>query len=645
MDNITLDEIIEVACLESAKMQHFFVGVEHLFIALTKLEGGLTPMLLEQADHEAPYLRYATRQIAGRGDDRRYWSGYRYTPRATTVLQHAREILEDGIQPPERALLMAILEEADSVATRAMVEAGVNIANLLDMLQDWEGVTRAQPPAAKIFGGDTLSGDRQAILRQMFRKYDTVKIEHIFTEGFSGSTVMLVRPVHGDGRADAPVVVKIDDRHSIQWEKKRYDTFVKDTLPPRTARVEGEPVLPDRLSIGGIKYTFLQARSEVVPVNLHDYLATHQPGQIADFLRSGLYQSFRENWWGQRQPYSFATWQEYELVLPPALIVDALAEHTLPPTGMHLRPLGEWSHDNSVHTGDIVELDDFTALKTKRDKGVVQIISGAESAAINWTGRVDVYGLDLTQKVYFRGEPIRKVIGRVRQTRTDVLLEQAHQLGLDFTLSDEFLPRLSNFSDRLPNPVHRYVKLLERKMSATLSTIHGDLHTGNILIGSNNDAWLIDFEWTRDGHTLFDWAVLEVSLLIEYVAARIGVSWDEVRQAVMLLDRLNRDGQIRDQSPLGLSMLPVVELREIVRELLYADPATGIPNWTEYHVALALCALRVLGWGNRPLTARRLAFMVSALSMSYVLNTDNTRSHTAADLTTDQGTFGGSMMG
>jgi hypothetical protein len=187
--------------------------------------------------------------------------------------------------------------------------------------------------------------------------------------------------------------------------------------------------------------------------------------------------------------------------------------------------------------------------------------------------------------------------------------------------------------------------LLDRKISGTLSTIHGDLHSGNILIGSSNDAWLIDFEWTRDGHTLFDWAVLEISLLIEYVAARIGVSWDEVRHAITLLDGLNREGVVREQSPLALAMLPLVELRKIVRELLYVDPVVGTPNWAEYHVALALCALRVIGWSNRPLAARRVAFMVSALSMSYTPNADNSRSHTVSDLTTDQGTFGGSMMG
>lgn len=649
MTSITLDDIIEVARLESAKMQHFYIGVEHLFIALTKLEGGITPTLLEQAEHSARYLRYATRELSGRGDDRRYWSGYRQSPRANIVLDRARSTLDlaNGNLSPEYALLVAILEEGDNIPVRAMQEAGVDTSYLLELLNDWSGIgmVEVQAPAAQLIGAETLSAERQHILKQMFRKYESARIEHIFTEGFSGSMVMLVRPVHGDGRTDAPVVVKIDDRQAIQWEKKRYDTFVKDTLPPRTARIEGEPILPDEYSIGGLKYTFLRARDEEAPVNLRDFLDTHPPNQIARFLREGLYDSFRETWWGQGQSYSFQTWQEYELVLPPALVIEALPITTLPPNGYVLRPFGEWSHSQPRQIGDVVELEGFTALKTKRDKGVVQIVAGAESAAINWSGRIDVYGLDLSSKSYFRGEPIRKIIGKVRQTRSSLLLARAEALEPDFSLADDWLPRLSSFADRLPNPIRQYPALLERRLAGTLSTIHGDLHTGNILIGSNNDAWLIDFEWTRDGHTLFDWAVLEVSLLIDYVTRFIDESWDAARHVITLLDVLGREGTLTDESSPAASLQPIAEVRRIVRELLFVEPQSGRSSWVEYYTALALCALRVINWDNRSLGARRLAFMISALAMGYTQNTDGTRNITSADLTTDQGMLGGSMMG
>lgn len=644
---VSLDDIEEIARNESAKMQHFYVGVEHLFIALTKLEGGIVPLVLSQADHEAPYLRYAIRTHAGRGDERRYWPGFRNTPRADFVLAQAKQLLEQGSGPAERALLIAILTESDSLAIRALQELGIDTPRLLTLARAWKKGSQAQIPLAKVINGEIIPTDRQRILQQMFRKYDNVRIERVFTEGFSGSSVMLARPMHGDGRADARVVVKIDDKHAIRWEKQRYDSYVKDRLPPRTARIEGEPIMPEGLSIGGIKYTFLKAREEESPTDLREYLAANDPAQIAEFLYEGLYNSFREAWWGQQQAYSFFTWSEYELVLPPALIVEALPAGTaLPPNGSVLRPLGDWSRTGAPHIGDIVELEGFAVLKTKREKQVVQLVYGTESAAINWSGRIDVEGLDLAQKSYFRGEPMRRLLGRVRRTREDILLEQASTLGTEFPLSDEFLPRQSSLSDRYPNPIQRYRNVLERRIAGTLSTIHGDLHTGNILIGSNQDAWLIDFEWTRDGHTLFDWAVLEISLLIDYVAAATSESWDDIRNVIGLLDSLNVHGHLREQSPLARSLLPIAEVRKIVRELLYVDPATGARNWAEYFTGLSLCALRVIGWSNRPLAARRLAFMVSAQAMHMALTANATRQQmTTSDLTTDQGyADGGSIV-
>jgi Ternary complex associated domain 9 len=193
--------------------------------------------------------------------------------------------------------------------------------------------------------------------------------------------------------------------------------------------------------------------------------------------------------------------------------------------------------------------------------------------------------------------------------------------------------------------VRHYVVLLARRLVGTLSTIHGDLHTGNILIGSSNDAWLIDFEWTRDGHTLFDWAVLEISLVIEYVTRFMGDSWDDVRQTITLLDMLYRDVSPPAETPLARALIPIAEVHRIVRELLFVDPQTGRGHWAEYYTALALCALRVTTWDNRSVGARRLAFMVAALAMSHAQASEGARNVTSADLTTDQGMFGGSMMG
>src|SRR5260370_14278657 len=283
----------------------------------------MTASILEHGDHSACYLRYASPELSGRGDDRRYWPGYRSTPRATNVLNQAQQLASQGVQPDERALLLAILEEGNSIPIRALREAGVDTDRLRETVRDWKGDERAHAPLVEIEGDETLGEDERLVLRQMFRKYDSIKIEHIFQQGFSGSTVMLVRPVNADGRSDALVVVKIAERQVILWEKKRYDSFVKDTLPPTTARIESDPALPEHSALGGLKYTFVRQSGDQMPVNLREYAANHDSGDVARFIRDSLYNGFKDAWWGQRQPYRFAAWQEYEFLLPPALLLQA----------------------------------------------------------------------------------------------------------------------------------------------------------------------------------------------------------------------------------------------------------------------------------------------------------------------------------
>ncbi len=625
MDNVSLRDIEAIARLESAKMQHFYVGVEHLFIALTKLQGGLTNQVFEQEELSPRYLRYVTRELSGQGDKQRYWPGYRNTPRATNVLARAQVMIDQGIQPEERALLLAILNEDGSLPVRALVEAGVDVEKLRGVVRQWTGKARAQAPRLQIDGGEKLKADERLVLQQLFQKYANVEVEHIFQEGFSGSTVMLVRPIHADGRSDALAVVKIADRQAILWEKKRYDSFVKDTLPPTTARIEAEPALPDRSALGGLKYTFVRLRGGA-PTNLHDYAAAHDADEMAHLLRDSLYNSFREAWWGQAKPYQFVAWQEYEFLLPPALVLEALSGDTVPKRT--LRPLDEWSRNGGLHPGEIVELDNFTVQKVKRSSDVVQLTAGAAPEAINRASQVDVRGLDLKQKIPFRGELIRKLIGQIVQTRDDILQEQVVALAPNFPIMDEYLPYGTSPAEHLPNPLRRYSRVLEQRVTGTLSTIHGDLHMGNILIGPSGDAWLIDFEWTRDGHTLFDWAVLETSLLIEHVMPSVGEDWDDVWQAIKLLDVLNHRFNLNDapQTPLAEAFRPIAEIRSVVAELL-ASPR----KWSEYHTALAMCSLRVIGWSNRPLTARRLAFLASALAMNMLR--DQSQLYTASDLT------------
>ena len=119
---VSLPDIEALARQESVKQHHFFIGVEHLFIALTQLEGGLTSAVLEHHELNARFVRFSIRESVGRYENRRFWPGFPETPRARRVLNMARQ--KAGIHSvTEQHLLMAILEENDSVVIRGQLNS------------------------------------------------------------------------------------------------------------------------------------------------------------------------------------------------------------------------------------------------------------------------------------------------------------------------------------------------------------------------------------------------------------------------------------------------------------------------------------------------------------------------------------------
>jgi hypothetical protein len=637
---ISLDDIETLARAESERMRHYYIGVEHLFVALTQLEGGITGGVLEQVGQSPRYIRYAIREAIGRGDGTRRWAGYHHTPRAERVLYEARRVIGIGtIRPDDRVLLLTILEEGNSVPVRLLREARVDINALWRTTIEWSGdVPHAGLPEKAIAGGETLGAEERAVLAEMFRHYARIHVEQVFNKlagAFSGTTVLLVRPQHHDGRTDARVVVKLDDRQAIMWEKNRYDSFVRDRLPAQTARIAADPTLPDGSLLAGLKYTFVRTGGDDLPTNLLSFVADQPPDRVDEFLYKSLYQVFGETWWGQRQPYTFTAGLEYDLMLPPVLVVEPLEDGEVPTGVPAYSPGPDWPPRRAFLPGDVIALEGFAVVRARRERGMLRLASGAGAEASNYRGRIDVYNLNVDPRRFWRGEPVDRLVVRVRQTREDLLQARVAALEPNFDILRDTLPfaGIGNQARPLPNPLRAYAQVLASTVVGTTSTIHGDLHTGNILVGPGGAAWLIDFEWAREGHTLFDWAVLEVSLLLDHVAPCVGDDWESVHQVAMLLDALNQRGAplvVSAGSQVAQALRPVMEVRRIVRELLARD---GDP--AEYFLALAMAGLRASGWRERPLGARRLAYLLSALAIDADWRARHTYEATTGDATAD----------
>lgn len=636
MPTITLHEIEGLAEQESARHHHYYIGVEHLFIALTKLENGLSNAVLEHCGLEPRFIRYSIRQVIGVSEDRRYWPGFKFTPRARKVFEQVQRYA--GIHnPSERDLLLAILDEADSIPIRVMHEMGADLDYIRRTASNWSNRNKAEVPAVAIQTQIPLSQDERLVLQRMFRNYQRIEVERQLAGGYTGARILVVRP-YQPHRVEARVVVKIDTRTHILYEKRHYDAYVKDTLPPTTARLLDNPSLPEGCELGGLKYTLIQPSGSSDPIDLSSHADTLSGIELGSIIQTNIYDTYASGWWSQRQRYRFGVWREYEHILPPAIEITASADQY--PIAKHiLEPLGVWSRRPEIEAGDTVELRHFTVQKVRSESGTLQVTAGYGPEAVNRTSKIEIIGLDREVANYRPGDVIESLFGTVNRTREQILYRQLESLAPPFQVDDDYIYGPESVGT-LPNPLHHVNHLLDRRLSGYLSIIHGDLHLANILIGPAGDAWLIDFGLTREGHTLFDWAMLEVSVLATIIGPRTPDGWEGIWGTIRLLKLINQGQSI---SHLRNPVTDALDAIRAIREIVAINLAR--PNlWSEYYIGLALLALRSLSWENTAsVDVRRLLFLTSALAVqaadhaeSSLIGSDVTRDNNLRTSQTDR---------
>ncbi len=617
-DNLSdfVRDVMIVARQEAHRMRHYFIGVEHLFIGLLEIKGGITTSLLADEGLLIEYVIDAIRRRTGKGSRDRIWPDLPDTPRAKIIMGIAQELaFEEGRKNiQERDLLMAILEENDNIPVRVLNALGINMpvfrenARTRQVKRSVTG-TFTKIDIAATFEGD-LDHDQMFILRRMFHGYSEVRIEARLTRGFSSAVVLIATPIHADQRADASVVVKIGPSDAIQEEAIRYDRYVKNTLPPLTARLEDRPIAPDNSNYAALKYTLLtdtQGQAMDLGMMLNDWTAL----ELGKWLYDQLYRTFGDRWWKQSRKYVFEAWKEYEWLLPPALTLQYIdtPDNTPVPPGTTIIKPGKRPKLDEVEYGAIVQVANYIVQKVDPDKGTIWLALG-DGMNTPRASEIEVTNIDFSQDTYFRGEAVEKIYGRVWRTRHERLLDAVRALQPDFDLKGEFI---SVNQHRLPNPLRSYMIMLEHPVEGMLSVIHGDLHPGNILIGPNHSALLIDFAHTRNGHTLFDWANLEVSLLAEIFTKNIRPDWSGVREVFEHIYAAYRGQTVHEGDPIeALAIQQLVgSLRRIVRECVSS------PNkLTEFYIGVFFCSMRAVTWENTlSLAGRRLLFLLAALAV------------------------------
>lgn len=615
MTTILLRDILVNARQETVQMRHYYIGVEHLMIALLQIQGGLAGSILQEQGLTPDYVIEAIRRKAGKGSAQRMWVGIPTTPRAELVQDIAKEFaLEDERdEPNERDLLKAIVSEGNSLPIRVLAALGVDLDWLAHEANTHVPTTEAFPPDTAItFGADfdrdfVIEREHLFILRRMFASYPRIRIERRLT-GFRKALILVVTPIQADEREAAPVVAKIDLADNILDEVQRYEMHVKTALPLQAARLEDQPTAPDASDLAGIKYT-LVASVGMDAQDLRSYVRTQGVGNLGQRLKQELYTRFGKNWWLQNREYNFQAWMEYDWLLPPLLVLDLADDIVPPPNAFALRiPLNRAKAKTRLHelqSGDVVILENFAIQRVDHEENMLKLAMGYGSEADKRAHKIEVRGVNLAENLFYRGEIIDRLVGKVWKTRHEILTDAARNLLPDFDPRQKWIPIGRG---RVINPLHVYEDLLDRHVTGSQSKIHGDLHLGNVLIGPNNSMWLIDFGHTRDGHTLFDWATFEVSLLGDAVMLGLDDTWETARHVLRHLLALH--GKLAP--PVDDDILPAIGVVSAVREIV--GECLAVPNrWEEYYIALALCAIRAFTWTTMSLGGRRLMFLLAGL--------------------------------
>jgi ATP-dependent Clp protease ATP-binding subunit ClpA len=134
-DRRFLRAVLELALGEAKRMHKDYLGTPHLFIALTKLDGGCTQDALRNLGFSSKQVRDVIRLALGSG---KATSDTPILPtrRCKEILQTAeRNALNSGSSAvDERAIAQAVLSEGDGVTHELLTKLGINPSQLIELI-------------------------------------------------------------------------------------------------------------------------------------------------------------------------------------------------------------------------------------------------------------------------------------------------------------------------------------------------------------------------------------------------------------------------------------------------------------------------------------------------------------------------------
>ncbi|HEU0003751.1 MAG TPA: AAA family ATPase [Ktedonobacteraceae bacterium] len=135
LDRRFLQEVLSLGLMEARRMHKDYLGTPHLFIALTKLDGGCTQDALRTLNFSPKQVRDVVRIALGPGKATSE-TPILPTRRCKEILQTAeRNALGAGSTSiDERAIAQAVLGEKDGVTHELLTKMGINPSQLIELI-------------------------------------------------------------------------------------------------------------------------------------------------------------------------------------------------------------------------------------------------------------------------------------------------------------------------------------------------------------------------------------------------------------------------------------------------------------------------------------------------------------------------------
>ena len=490
----------------------------------------------------------------------------------------AREstIFSKGLSVNVTSLLGMTTSQSETTGLMGLVlGSGFGAFALASRRRPLRAILQSQTPNAALIieprPGLVIHPEEAQLLKTLFRRYARLVVESEFLSGYSGARTLLALPIRTDGRADAFTIAKIGDRESIRREFENYETYVKDTLPPITARIQEPPVMISPRATAQRRRQGDRSQTSDMPRAVLRYTFIGEPGRNPISLREALlaapdpallnklFSTFGPNWWMQRRPYMFRLTQEYDRVLPAHYVIEPARGKAGVLDAQSVSAPRSWSA--LAARGDLVTLRGFSVIETRMD-GKSLSLTGAASP-----------GRPALRVRWLSTEPPNGAVGRVVSDRATLLRE--YVAGFDLC--------------SLPDPLPRLQSWLDESVRGSQSTIHGDLNLENVLVGPGGFVWLIDFAQTRDGHVLYDFAHLEAEIIAQVIASH-------VKSPEEYLDILRANDH------------PLLTALNTIAANCLANPAQP----REYQLALCLACIGALKFNNLKPSARHLLYLTAA---------------------------------